>query len=193
MVRLSKIYTKNGDAGQTMLGSGETVVKHDLRVAAYGDVDEANATVGLAAVVIGESPDIQPIGAILRRVQNDLFDVGADLCVPLGKNDSALRVTAAQVSGLENAIDELNDRLNPLNSFVLPGGSELAARLHVARCAVRRAERSVSALVEQASGAVNVQSLIYMNRLSDLLFVMARVANNDGKGDVLWVPGQGRE
>lgn len=191
MVRLTKIYTRTGDAGSTRLGDMSEAVKHDPRVDAYGDVDEANSSIGLARAAL---PSADPMDASLARIQNDLFDVGADLCVP--ENDTPpewepLRVTENQVSWLEGEIDRLNETLEPLNSFILPGGSEAAARLHVARTVCRRAERKVSVLM--ASGArLNPAVLKYLNRLSDLLFVMARTANDEGRADVLWIPGKDR-
>jgi cob(I)alamin adenosyltransferase len=186
VVRLTKIYTRTGDRGETGLGDGARVPKHDARVCAYGDVDEANSVLGLAAAACDDT-----LRKILAPIQNDLFDVGADLATPVAANEepgSRLRVTPAQCERLERLIDEFNERLAPLESFVLPGGSEAAARLHVARAAVRRAERSVAALMHH-DGTVGEQPLIYLNRLSDLLFVLARVANDDGRTDVLWKPG----
>lgn len=191
MVRLTKIYTKTGDTGRTRLGDMSEVDKHDARVEAYGTVDEANATLGLAIAALGED---EALKAIFLRIQNDLFDLGADLCVPdRGKklDWEPLRVTDAQVERLETEIDALNARLAPLDSFVLPGGSEAAARLHLARTVTRRAERRVVALAstgEPVNGAV----IRYLNRLSDLLFVASRIANGDGARDVKWVPGQSR-
>ncbi len=190
MVYLSRIYTRSGDAGETGLGDGTRVSKDHPRVDAYGQVDELNAVLGLAAAHAPPGPDAD----LLRSVQNDLFDVGADLCVPLAEGEApgqALRVTAAQATRLEGAIDQLNDRLSPLRSFVLPGGSPAAAWLHLARTVCRRAERAVVSLAR--SEPVNPQAVVYLNRLSDLLFVMARVANADGAADVLWVPGGNRE
>lgn len=199
MVRLSKIYTRVGDRGTTMLGDGSTVPKHSPRVSAYGEVDEANAAIGLVSCEAGRARGAaaQRTASMLRRIRNDMFDVGADLCVPFSPAEPAgsrLRITPADVTRLEAWIDELNEPLKPLNSFILPGGSELAARLHLARTITRRAERAVSALIEADPLAVNTQALIYLNRLSDLLFVMARAVNHDagdGPGDVLWVPGGG--
>ncbi len=187
MVKLNKIYTRTGDSGDTALVSGRRRVKHDLRVDAYGTVDEANAVIGLARL---ESEGA--IDAILFRVQNDLFDLGADLANPADPeaSDSALRILSAQVDRLEREIDEINDTLSPLTSFVLPGGTSLAARLHLARTVVRRAERRMTALA--ASEAVNPEAIKYVNRLSDLLFVMARHCNDGGARDVLWVPGANR-
>ncbi|MHA6288937.1 cob(I)yrinic acid a,c-diamide adenosyltransferase [Maricaulis sp. CAU 1757] len=191
MVRLTKIYTRTGDAGSTRLGDMSQTVKHDPRVEAYGDVDETNSSLGVAraALAPGDEIDVE-----LKRVQNDLFDLGADLCVPESDEPpefEPLRVTDAQVQRLEGVIDRFNERLEPLNSFILPGGSEAAARLHMSRTICRRAERKVSALM--ASGVpLNGAVLRYLNRLSDLLFVMARLANDEGRADVLWVPGGDR-
>ncbi|MDP6602829.1 MAG: cob(I)yrinic acid a,c-diamide adenosyltransferase [Rhodospirillales bacterium] len=187
MVRLTRIYTRGGDAGQTSLGGGRRVAKHDLRVEAFGTVDEANAAIGLARLEAeGEADEM------LARIQNDLFDLGADLCTPEGgaRADQALRVSQAQVRRLEAEIDGLNASLAPLDSFVLPGGSEAAARLHVARTVVRRAERLIAALGERES--VNADALVYANRLSDHLFVLARTLNEEGRRDVLWTPGANR-
>lgn len=198
VVRLSKIYTKVGDGGKTMLGDGATASKHDARVEAYGSVDEANAAVGAAVAAIAGGAE-GPMGLVrseLMRAQHDLFDVGADLCVPIDKGEkpgARLRVTAEQASRLEPIIDRLNGPLAPLSSFVLPGGSAEAAALHVARTAVRRAERRVAALLEAEGARTNPAALVYLNRLSDLLFVMARVANGVGTGDALWIPGVNRD
>ena len=189
MVYLSRIYTKGGDQGETGLGDGRRVPKDHIRVAAYGEVDELNAVLGLLTAYCPEGPDT----AELVRIQNDLFDVGADLCVPPVEGEEpgqCLRVTAAQAERLEKAIDRQNENLEPLMSFVLPGGSPAAAWLHLGRTVCRRAERAVVTLVR--SEPVNPQVVIYLNRLSDYLFVLARVANA-GRGDVLWVPGQSRE
>lgn len=192
MVRLDRIYTRGGDSGETSLGSGARVAKHDLRVAAYGTVDEANATIGLARL---HTRDAGEADAMLARIQNDMFDLGADLCTPEDEarteRKGALRVTAAQVARLEGEIDALNERLEPLTSFVLPGGTPAAAHLHHARTVVRAAERLVSELA--AREAVNPQAVAYVNRLSDHLFVLARHLNEDGRSDVLWVPGGNRE
>jgi cob(I)alamin adenosyltransferase len=185
MVYLSRLYTKSGDAGETSLGDGVRVLKCSARVTAYGEVDELNAVVGLIAA---HAP---PFEAFVRTVQNDLFDLGADLCLPVRDKESALRVGPEQPARLEREIDRLNEPLEPLRSFVLPGGSAAAAWLHLARTVCRRAERSVVALMQ--SEAVNPNVLVYLNRLSDLLFVMARVANGDGKGDVLWEPGKSQQ
>jgi cob(I)alamin adenosyltransferase len=185
MVYLSRIYTKTGDTGQTGLGDGSRVGKNSLRISAIGEVDELNAVIGLA--IAAASPELH----LLRGIQNDLFDVGADLCVPPKENEAnALRMVAGQAERLEREIDRLNERLSPLKSFVLPGGSLASAWLHMARTICRRAERSVVALMQ--AEPVNANVLVYLNRLSDLFFVLARVANDDGKGDVLWVPGQSR-
>jgi len=193
MVQLTKIYTRGGDAGETSLGDGSRVAKHSLRVDAYGTVDEANATIGLARVenTRAASPDAG-MDALLSRIQNDLFDLGADLCTPEDgrRAEGALRVVAAQVDRLETEIDRINDSLDPLSSFILPGGTPLAAHLHLARTVTRRAERLVTELAESES--INPDSVKYLNRLSDLLFVLSRAANNNGKDDVLWVPGANR-
>ncbi len=186
MVYLSRIYTRSGDGGETGLGDGSRIAKDHPRVEAIGDVDELNAVIGLA---IANCPD-GPEAAFLRVIQNDLFDLGADLCVPTAETEPAsecLRVTAAQVERLEKAIDRLNEPLQPLNSFILPGGTPAAAWLHLARTICRRAERAVVALARSES--VNAEMVKYLNRLSDLLFVLARIANDGGKADVLWVPG----
>ncbi|WP_054008115.1 cob(I)yrinic acid a,c-diamide adenosyltransferase [Cypionkella psychrotolerans] len=187
MVVLSKIYTKTGDKGETALGNGARVPKHSARVSAYGTVDETNATVGLA-----RQHSNGDIDAALQRISNDLFDLGADLCTPDMENDAEapyprLRMIAAQVVRLEAEIDTMNARLTPLRSFILPGGSALAAQLHLCRTVCRRAERLVVELA--ASEAVNPEAVKYLNRLSDWFFVAGRIANNDGKDDVLWVPG----
>lgn len=190
MVKLNKIYTRTGDDGTTGLVDGSRLPKHAARMEAIGAVDEANSAIGLAAVALADSDMAQP----LYRVQNDLFDLGADLATPAGEgegfapSDMVLRVVAGQVAWLESAIDDATERLNPLTSFILPGGSEAAARLHVARASARRAERSVVALT--SSDSVNPQALAYINRLSDYLFVLARVAN--GGEDPLWQPGANR-
>jgi cob(I)alamin adenosyltransferase len=193
MVVLNKIYTKTGDAGTTALGSGERVPKHALRIAAYGTVDETNAHVGMVRVhlIAGE----EALDSMLARIQNDLFDLGADLCVPEKDRKpgiEALRVTDAQVQRLEDEIDEMNAGLQPLRSFVLPGGSVAAAGLHVARTVSRRAERLMVELAAQPGEVVSAPALKYINRLSDFFFVASRHANDRGKGDVLWVPGKNR-
>ncbi len=181
MVRLTRIYTRGGDGGDTHLGDMSRVRKTNVRVAAYGDVDELNSVIGFAR------QQAMPAGydAWLARVQNDLFDLGADLCVPEGGEGDRLRVTADQVALLERWCDAVNDTLQPLTSFVLPGGSPGAAALHLGRTVCRRAERSVVALSDAET--INVHAVEYLNRLSDLLFILARGANVDG--DVLWVPG----
>tara|TARA_Y100001934_G_C12305945_1_gene752412 strand:- start:548 stop:1129 length:582 start_codon:yes stop_codon:yes gene_type:complete len=193
MVRLTKIYTRGGDAGETSLGDGSRVAKHSGRVAAYGTVDEANAALGLARVEIARAPtpDSQ-MDTLLGRIQNDLFDLGADLCTPeMGSRaEGALRIVGEQVNRLESEIDEINAALCPLESFILPGGTPVAAQLHMVRTIARRAERLVTAL--SAEELVNPNAVKYLNRLSDLLFVLARAANNGGKDDVLWIPGANR-
>lgn len=186
MVILSRIYTKGGDSGRTSLGDGTRVAKHELRVEAYGTVDEANATVGLARLHTAGEAD-----AMLARIQNDLFDLGADLCTPVKEGGGpALRIEETQVERLEREIDRLNAELTPLNSFVLPGGSPAAAQLHLARTVTRRAERLVAALAAQEE--INPAALRYLNRLSDHFFVLARWLNGKGADDVLWVPGANR-
>jgi cob(I)alamin adenosyltransferase len=187
MVLLTRIYTRGGDAGETSLGDGARVPKHALRVAAIGTVDEANAAVGLARLHAAGEDD-----AMLARIQHDLFDLGADLCTQEDgrRGAGALRIVAAQVERLEAEIDAMNERLAPLDSFVLPGGSPCAAYLHLARTVSRRAERLVSELA--AVEAVNPEALKYLNRLSDHLFVLSRHVNDDGAGDVLWQPGANR-
>ena len=188
MVTLNKIYTRTGDDGSTGLGSGERRSKFDLRVTAYGTVDETNAVIGCARAACGD----KLLGDMLMRIQNDLFDLGADLATPSGTDlpYDPLRIEPSQVSRLEREIDLLNGRLDPLKSFVLPGGSMLSAQLHLARTVCRRAERLIVELAQTET--VGPAALHYINRLSDLLFVAARVANDDGKADVLWVPGQSR-
>jgi cob(I)alamin adenosyltransferase len=193
MVYLSRIYTKTGDQGETALGDGSRVPKDDPRVSAYGEVDELNAALGLlladAEVRTGDAARAE----LLRGIQNDLFDVGADLCRPQTageKPGDCLRVLPAQVTRLETAIDRFNTDLQPLRSFILPGGSSAAAWSHLARTVCRRAERGVVTLAR--SETINPQVVIYLNRLSDLLFVLARVFNQNGKDDVLWVPGKGQ-
>jgi cob(I)alamin adenosyltransferase len=192
MVKLNKIYTKTGDAGTTGLGTGERVRKDALRIAAYGTVDETNAAIGVVRIHLGGHPGVD---AKLARVQNDLFDLGADLCVPdRGKKPEfePLRVSDDQVDRLEAEIDEMNSELKPLKSFVLPGGSPASAALHVARTVCRRAEREMVALAAQEDEPVSAAALKYVNRLSDFLFVAGRYVNDRGKSDVLWVPGQNR-
>jgi cob(I)alamin adenosyltransferase len=187
MVTLSRIYTKTGDAGDTALGDGTRVPKGHVRVAAYGDVDELNAVLGLLLATTTDAPEPE----LLHSIQNDLFDLGADLCfrqAPGEQPGDCLRITPSQVARLEKAIDRLNEPLHTLRSFVLPGGTPVAAWLHLARTVCRRAERGVVALMKSES--INPQALIYLNRLSDLLFVLGRVANDLGKTDVLWEKGK---
>lgn len=193
MVKLNKIYTRTGDAGTTGLGTGARVAKHDLRIAAYGTVDEANACIGMARVHTA-SEDIE-LDRKLERVQNDMFDLGADLCVPDRGEKleyEPLRVSDAQVEWLESEIDALNSELDALKSFVLPGGTPAAAALHLARTVSRRAERDMTALASMPNEPVSAAALKYINRLSDYLFVASRYANHKAKGDVLWVPGKNR-
>lgn len=195
MVILTKIYTKTGDDGTTGLGSGERRKKFDLRVEAYGTVDETNAAVGMARLSTGEDPALADLDAMLMRIQNDLFDLGADLSTPPTDEDlgyEPLRVVETQVSRLEVEIDQLNADLSPLNSFVLPGGAPVAAALHVARTVSRRAERLSVELAEQEPGMVSTHVRKYLNRLSDFLFVASRWTNDKGAADVLWVPGKNR-
>ena len=187
MVVLNRIYTKTGDAGETALGNGARVAKHSIRVTAYGTVDETNATVGLARLHADGEMD-----AALARIQNDLFDLGADLCRPDMERDAEaayppLRMIESQVERLEREIDVMNARLTPLRSFILPGGSALAAQMHLCRTVCRRAERLTVELATME--AINAEAVKYLNRLSDWFFVAGRIANDDGKADVLWVPG----
>jgi cob(I)alamin adenosyltransferase len=194
MVRLNVIYTRTGDGGETGLGDGSRRPKTDARVVAMGDVDEANCAVGLARLSTrgAADPTLASIEPTLARIQNDLFDLGADLSLPRRPDEApgaALRVAPSQVEALERAIDALNEKLEPLRSFVLPGGSAAAAALHHARAVSRRAERSLVALAAIEGEAVGEAALAYVNRLSDYLFVAARAANDDGMADVLWVPG----
>jgi cob(I)alamin adenosyltransferase len=192
MVVLNRIYTRTGDDGTTALGSGERRTKYDLRVAAYGTVDEVNAVIGVARLHAAGNPALD---APLMRIQNDLFDVGADLCMPdkgKGPGGARLDVTETQVAWLEGEIDRLNGDLAPLRSFVLPGGSAAAAYLHLARTVCRRAERLMVELKDTPGESVTPAAIKYMNRLSDLLFVAARFANDRGGADVLWLPGQNR-
>jgi cob(I)alamin adenosyltransferase len=192
MVKLNKIYTRTGDDGSTGLGSGERRKKYDLRVAAYGTLDEANAAIGIARLhTAGDAT----LDAALSRIQNDLFDVGADLTTPgkgKGPGGARLTVTQAQVAWLESEIDRLNAELEPLKSFVLPGGSAAAAYLHLARTICRRAERLIAELKDRPDESVGAEVLQYVNRLSDFLFVAGRYANGKGARDVLWQPGQNR-
>ncbi|MGC2414994.1 MAG: cob(I)yrinic acid a,c-diamide adenosyltransferase [Stellaceae bacterium] len=187
MVRLTRIYTRGGDKGQTSLGDGSRVPKESPRVEAFGTVDEANAAIGLARLHVGGEDD-----AMLARIQNDLFDLGADLCTPEDgrRAAGALRIVAAQVTRLEREIDAMNAALQPLDSFILPGGTPAAAHLHLARTVTRRAERLVCALA--AAERVNPEALKYLNRLSDHLFVLGRRVNDNGAKDVLWQPGATR-
>ncbi|MGZ5920544.1 MAG: cob(I)yrinic acid a,c-diamide adenosyltransferase [Rhizomicrobium sp.] len=186
MVKLNKIYTKTGDSGQTGLSDGSRVAKFSARITAIGAVDETNSAVGIARLDAEGDAD-----AMLARIQNDLFDMGADLSMPEdGKPEERLRIAPVQVDRLEREIDAMNTRLEPLSSFVLPGGTALAAHLHLARAIARRAERAIVELA--AAETVNPAAIHYANRLSDHLFVMARAANNEGMGDVLWVPGKNR-
>jgi cob(I)alamin adenosyltransferase len=191
MVRLTRIYTRGGDTGETSLGDGSRVPKQALRVEAYGTVDEANAAIGLARLH-AESRADPDTDAMLGRIQNDLFDLGADLCTPeesdrAGRKGGALRIVAAQVKRLEREIDAMNAGLKPLDSFILPGGTPAAAYLHLARTVTRRAERLVCALA--AEEKVNSEAVKYLNRLSDHLFVLGRRVNDNGARDVLWQPG----
>jgi cob(I)alamin adenosyltransferase len=189
MVKLNKIYTRTGDAGTTGLVDGSRLPKHAARMEAIGAVDEANSHVGLAVCALAGSPH----AVTLTRIQNDLFDLGADLATPgddFTPGEMTLRIVPSQAGWLETAIDVLNDDMSPLTSFILPGGSEAAARVHVARAATRRAERAMTALAAEAP--VNPAALAYINRLSDYLFVLARAINAAASGDVLWVPGQNR-
>ena len=194
MVKLNKIYTRTGDDGTTGLVDGSRMAKHSRRIAAIGEVDELNSAVGVAAAAIAQDS----LCAALFRIQNDLFDLGADLATPLGgiggddfaPSDMVLRIVPAQVAWLEQQIDDLNDRLEPLTSFILPGGSIAAGHTHLARAIARRAERAVTALA--GDEPVNPAASAYVNRLSDYLFVLARVLNDDGRSDVKWVPGASR-
>jgi cob(I)alamin adenosyltransferase len=187
MVRLTRIYTRGGDTGETSLGDGSRVPKQSLRVEAYGTVDEANAAIGLARLYVDAEDD-----AMLARIQNDLFDLGADLCTPEDgrRAAGALRIVTAQVARLEREIDAMNAQLRPLDSFILPGGTAAAAHLHLARTVTRRAERLVCALA--AAEPVNPEAVKYLNRLSDHLFVLGRRVNDNGVRDVLWQPGATR-
>jgi cob(I)alamin adenosyltransferase len=187
MVTLNRIYTKTGDKGETALGDGTRLPKHALRISAYGTVDEANAALGIARLHTSGEMDV-----MLARIQNDLFDLGADLCVPetAKRNENRLRIVDAQVERLEREIDAMNAELAPLNSFVLPGGSQAAAYLHLARAIVRRAERLMTEL--NGHEPINPAAIKYVNRLSDFLFVASRFANDKGAKDVLWTPGANR-
>jgi cob(I)alamin adenosyltransferase len=195
MVKLTRIYTKGGDKGETSLGRGERVAKHDLRVEAYGTIDEANAVIGLARGAIERTVKTDVLRGhvddMLKRIQNDLFDLGADLCTIEGKaGEAALRILPSQTERLEKEIDAMNGELAPLTSFILPGGSEVAAWLHLARTVTRRAERCMTALA--AAQPVSAEAIKYINRLSDHLFVLSRKLNDNGGSDVLWVPGANR-
>jgi cob(I)alamin adenosyltransferase len=198
MVKLNVIYTRTGDKGETGLGDGSRRIKSDARVAAMGDVDELNCAIGLALIAVSnwnEAADVA-IEPTLKRIQNDLFDLGADLCLPRQpeeKAGAALRVAPSQVEALERAIDALNARLDPLRSFVLPGGTAAAAALHQARAVCRRAERTMVALAAIEIEVVTEAALAYVNRLSDYLFVAARAANDFGRTDVLWAPGENQD
>jgi cob(I)alamin adenosyltransferase len=189
MIKINKIYTRTGDNGTTGLVRGPRRFKYDLWIVCFGTVDEANAAVGVARLSTSSMPKID---SVLARIQNDLFDVGSDLATPGADPEGttpSLRITPQQTAWLEQMIDLYNEGLLPLDSFVLPGGTPLAAALHVARTIVRRAERQVVELVHEEPGT-NGETMVYLNRLSDLLFVLARVANANGKNDVLWVPGK---
>ena len=189
MVKLDKIYTRGGDKGQTSLGDGTRVAKHDPRVAAYGTVDECNSILGLARLHMGGDAEAD---AMLGRIQNDLFDLGADLCTPEEENPKwpPLRIVPAQTERLEREIDAMNDKIPPLKSFILPGGSPAASWLHLGRTIARRAERAMTEAAETIP--VNPEAIKYINRLSDHLFVMGRRLNGNGANDVLWVPGKNR-
>jgi cob(I)alamin adenosyltransferase len=193
MVVLNRIYTRTGDDGTTALGTGERRKKYDLRISAYGTVDELNSVVGIARLHTAGSPDLD---SVLGRIQNDLFDVGADLCMPgtRGKGPGGARLTVSdtQVDWLEGEIDILNSKLAPLRSFILPGGTPASAYLHLARTVCRRAERLMVELRDEPGEDVTPTALKYVNRLSDFLFVACRAMNNNGAADVLWVPGQNR-
>ena len=196
MVVLNRIYTRSGDDGTTALGTGERRKKYDPRIAAYGTTDELNAAIGIARLHTAGTPAVD---AMLARIQNDLFDLGADLCSPdkgkgqgKGPGGARLAVTEAQVTRLEQEIDALNDELSPLRSFVLPGGTAAAAYLHLARTVARRAERLMVELADQPGESVSAVAVKYINRLSDFLFVASRCMNHNGTSDVLWAPGQNR-
>jgi cob(I)alamin adenosyltransferase len=193
MVVLNRIYTRTGDDGTTALGNGERRKKYDLRIEAYGTLDEVNAVIGLVRLHTVDNPAFD---TVLGRIQNDLFDVEADLCIPSdqgkGPGGARLTVTAAQVEWLEQEIDRLNADLAPLRSFILPGGSVASAYLHLARTVCRRGERLMVELNDQPGESVTPEAIKYVNRLSDFLFVAGRYANHNGRTDVLWVPGQNR-
>lgn len=193
MVVLNKIYTRSGDDGTTALGSGDRVPKHHARIWTFGTVDETNAAIGVARLELGSGQ--AHINEMLGRIQNDLFDLGADLCVPESGEETegtSLRIVKSQVDRIEAEIDELNGELEPLRSFVLPGGTRAAAALHVARTVCRRAERLMAELASKGDETVGEAALHYINRLSDFLFVASRYVNDKGKADVLWTPGENR-
>ena len=195
MVTLNKIYTKTGDAGTTALGSGERRLKSDLRIEAYGTVDETNACLGMVRIETAKVPELQELDGMLARIQNDLFDLGADLATPDTGEDlgyEPLRIVDAQVDRIESEIDKLNADLEPLKSFVLPGGTPAAAGFHMARTVSRRAERLMVALTQVGDNEVSAAANKYINRLSDFFFVASRYTNAKADGDVLWVPGQNR-
>lgn len=193
MVKLNKIYTRTGDDGTTGLTDGSRVLKHSSRPQAYGTVDELNSSLGLVFLCLEKKDDentFSEIKVLIRGIQNDLFDLGADLSTPISEvkqNYKPLRITKKQINRIEKSIDKYNKQLKPLNSFILPGGSEAATLLHLSRTVARRAERDVSLL--SCEEEINKNSLVYLNRLSDLLFVLSRVLNENGLNDVLWVPG----
>ena len=191
MVNLTKIYTRTGDDGTTSLGDMTRTGKNDPRLKAYADVDEANCTIGVALASSELPAEVQ---ALLLRIQNDLFDVGADLCTPVVDSPAyePLRVTQSYIDYIEQACDTYNDQLDPLRSFVLPGGTLAAAQLHIARTVVRRAERSTWSALDTYHGGMNPLTATYLNRLSDLLFILSRIANKDAGGDILWQPGANR-
>lgn len=194
MVKLNKIYTRTGDGGFTGLSDGARRAKHDRRIAAIGVIDEANCCIGLARAQMTQETNNDGIDATLARVQNDLFDLGADLSTPESDNPRypPLRIEQTQVDWLEQEIDRLNAELNPLNSFILPGGTVVAASLHLARATVRRAERLMTQISLEQNEKINASALSYVNRLSDLLFVVSRFLNDKGASDILWVPGANR-
>ncbi len=194
MVKLTKIYTRSGDSGTTGLGSGTRVPKSHPRVEAYGLVDETNALLGQA--ILSAKASQSPLADPLQRIQHDLFDLGADLCTPITKDEApnaALRITESQIKHLEELIDLHNAELAPLSSFILPGGSKLATDLHIVRTVSRRAERALAHLIELEPDETSILTMHYLNRLSDLFFVFARIANDKGKSDILWVPGKNRD
>lgn len=191
MVNLTRIYTRTGDDGTTSLGDMSRTGKNDPRLRAYADVDEANCSIGVVLATTSIPDDIR---ALLLQVQQDLFDIGADLCTPVVDNPEfpPLRVTQSYIDALEQACDRYNERLEPLRSFILPGGTPASAHLHVARTVVRRAERTTWSALDMYHGGMNSMTATYLNRLSDLLFILARVMNDNGQADVLWQPGQRR-